>query len=252
MYRTAVFAWLLVAALAAACAGDEPEAEKPLDLEGVWTIVGHHAPGVAGMSEMDADDWRGQTLRLTPRRATTLRAQCDAPGYTPRLVPRDSFLAAEYRLSPGALGRAGLPERVTVLEVTCGGVPWPAIGGRLIGIGADRALTPWDGIFFELTRDSDFRAVGQEPGWLLEIRHPREMRLITDYGADTTVAPLPAAVTDSATGARSYHASTGAHDLRVEIQPTACNDVMSGESYETTVTVTLDGRAHHGCGGPLP
>ena len=64
--------------------------------------------------------------------------------------------------------------------------------------------------------------------------------------------PVPAAVTDSATGARTYHATTEAHDLRIEIHPTACNDVMSGESYETTVTVTLDGRAYHGCGGPLP
>ena len=33
------------------------------------------------------------------------------------------------------------------------------------------------------------------------------------------------------------------------IQPTACTDAMSGESYETTVTITLDGRAYHGCGG---
>ena len=126
------------------------------------------------------------------------------------------------------------------------------MGGRLIGIGADRALAPWDGVFFELTRETDFRAVGQEPGWLLEIRNGREIRLITDYGADTAVTPVPPAGTDSATGARTYHAVTGAHDLQVLIQPAACTDAMSGEPYETTVTVTLDGRANHGCGGPLP
>jgi uncharacterized membrane protein len=125
------------------------------------------------------------------------------------------------------------------------------MGGRLIGIAADRALAPWDGIFFELSRDSDFRAVGQEPGWLIEIRHGRDMLLITDYGADTAVAPVPRVETDSATGARTYHAM-GARDLRVLIQPTACIDAMSGEPYETTVTITLDGREYHGCGGPLP
>ena len=226
--------------------------DRPLDLEGVWTIVGHHTPGVAAMSEADAEDWRGQTLRLTPSRASTPRAQCDAPGYAPHLVPRDSFLAAEYKLPGDALRRAGLPERVTVLEVSCGSVPWTVIGGRLIGIDADRALAPWDGIFFELTRESDFRAVGQEPGWLLEMRHGGQIRLITGYGADTVIAPTPPVETDSATHARNYHAVTGARDLRLLIQPAACTDVMSGEAYETTVTVTLDGRAYQGCGGPLP
>ena len=204
------------------------------------------------MSEVDAEDWRGQTLRIMPSRASTPRAHCDAPGYAPHLVPRDSFLAAEYKLPGDALRRAGLPERMTVLEVTCGGITWSAIGGRLIGIGADRALAPWNGIFFELTRESDFRAVGQEPGWLLELKHSGQIRLVADYGNDTVVAPTPPAETDSATQARTYHAVAGARDLRVLIQPTACTDAMSGEPYETTVTVTLDGRAYHGCGGPLP
>ena len=240
---------LLCAALACGEAGDEP---APLDLEGVWTVVGHHAPGVADMSEVDAEDWRGQMIRLTPARAMTARAHCDAPGYAPHLVRRDSFLAAEYKLPDDALRRAGLPDRVTVLEVSCGGIPWATMGGRLIGIEADRALAPWNGIFFEVARESDFRAVGQEPGWLLEIRHARELRLITDYGADTVVAPVPPIETDPATGSRTYHAVTAARDLRVLIQPTACTDAMSGEPYETTVTVTLDGRAYHGCGGPLP
>jgi hypothetical protein len=251
MRRIAVSVFLLLPCGALACgeARDEP---PPLDLEGVWTVIGHHASGVAGMSEVNAEDWRGQTLRLTPVRAVSGGTRCEAPQYARRLLARDSFLAAEYRLPADALRRAGLPERVTVLEVSCGGVPWAAPGGRLIGIDPDRALAPWDGIFFELARDSDFRAVGQEPGWLLEIRHAREMRLITDYGADTAVAPVPPAGIDSASGARTYHATAGARDLQVLIQPTACTDAMSGEAYETTVTITLDGRAYHGCGGPLP
>ena len=176
-------------------------------------MVGHHAPAWRE-SEVDAEDWRGQTVRLTQARAVSGGTRCDAPRYAPRLVPRDSFLAAEYKLPAGALRRAALPERVTVLEVSCGGAPWSALGGRLIGIGTDRVLAPWDGVFFELTRDSDFLAVGQEPGWLLEIRHTREMRLITDYGADSAVAPVPPAGIDSATGAGTYHAVTEAHDFR--------------------------------------
>lgn len=239
------------AALACRDARDEPAVE-PVNLQGVWTVVGHHAPGVAAMSELEAAEWRGRTVRLTAAHAVSEGIGCDAPRYAPRLVARDSFLAAEYRLPAGALRRAGLPERLTVLEVSCGGVPWGAMGSRLIGIEADRALAPWNGIFFELTRDTDFRAVGQEPGWLLEIRKGREIRLITDYGADTAFTPVPPVRTDSATGAHTYHAVTEAHDLEVLIRPAACTDAMSGEPYVTTVTVTLDGRAYHGCGGPLP
>ena len=246
-----VSVFLLLPCGALAC-GEKRDEMKPLDLEGVWTVVGHHAPGVAGMSQLDAEDWQGQTVRLTPVRAVSGGARCDAPQYARHLLARDSFLAAEYKLPADALRRAGLPERMTVLEVSCGGAPWSAMGGRVIGIGADRALAPWDGMFFELTRDTDFRAVGQEPGWLLEIRKAQEMRLITDYGADTAVTPVPPGQTDTATGARTYHAVTEAHDLQVLIHPTGCTDAMSGESYETTVTITLDGRAYHGCGGPLP
>lgn len=68
----------------------------------------------------------------------------------------------------------------TVLEVSCSRALWAAIGGGLIGIDVDRALIPWDGVFFELARDRDFRAVGQEPGWQLEIRKGKKIRFTYD------------------------------------------------------------------------
>lgn len=233
-------------------AGRIPEVPGPVDLEGLWTVVGHHAPGTATMTGAEAEWWRGRTVRLTPAGAAAAGERCDAPGYAARVVARDSFLAAEFRLTPPALGRAGLPDHLTVLDVSCGGVPWPAMGGRLLGIGPDRALAPWNGLFFELEREADFRARGQEPGWLLEIHRGREIRFIADYGADTTITPVPPVETDSATGARRYVAMTDSYDLRILIQPDSCTDVMSGERYETTVTVTRDGRPYPGCGGPLP
>jgi hypothetical protein len=246
---------LLLACLSAgACrdAGEAPAPEVPLDLTGSWTIVGHHLPGVSAMSEADAARWRGRTLRLGEAAAAGGGDPCASPSYTTRIVPRDSLLTTEYRLTSDKLSRAGLAERVTVLDVSCAGEPWPAMGGRLIGIGADRALAPWDGVFFELARDDDYRAVGQEPGWQLAIEGSRQIRFIYDYGADTALTPVPAAARDSATGALTYHATTEAHDLRVVLTPSPCTDAMSGQPYETTVTVALDGRTYHGCGGPLP
>lgn len=253
MRRIPVTIVMLLLSTLPACrdARQKAEVPGPVNLVGVWTVVGHHAPGTAAMTGAEAERWRGRTVRLTPAGAASAGARCDAPGYTARVVARDSFLAADFRLAPSAVGRAGLPEHVTVLDVSCGGVPWPAMGGRLLGIGPDRALAPWNGLFFELEREADFRALGQEPGWLLEIRG-REIRFIADYGADTTITPVPPVETDSATGARRYHAMTEPHDLRILIQPDSCTDAMSGEAYETTVTVTRDGRPYHGCGGPLP
>lgn len=92
----------------------------------------------------------------------------------------------------------------------------------------------------------DYRAVGQEPGWTLEIDEDRWLRFIGDYGATTILAPVPAAA-DSA-GARVLHAVTDGHDLRVVVLPGPCEDVMSGEPFPDRVEVTVDGVALAGCG----
>ena len=136
-------------------------------------------------------------------------------------------------------------------EVSCGGAPWSALGARLLEIDRDRALTPWDGVFFELARDRDFRAVGQEPGWQLEIRQGAEMRFTYDYGKGTAVTPAARASVNSSTGTRTYHAVAEANDLRVEIVPVVRTDAMSGKPFAATVTVTLGGRSFRGCGENL-
>ena len=110
---------------------------------------------------------------------------------------------------------------------------------------------PWDGVFFELARDRDFRAVGQEPGWQLEIRMGSEMRFTYDYGKGSAVTPAARAVLDARTGTRSFHARTESNDLRIEIVPVKCEDAMSGKPYPATVTVTLNDRSFRGCGEPL-
>jgi hypothetical protein len=52
---------------------------------------------------------------------------------------------------------------------------------------------------------ADFRAVGNEPGWHLEIREGRRILLATDYGASRVELPLPEAV---ASGMRTSAALT--------------------------------------------
>ena len=98
-------------------------------------------------------------------------------------------------------------------------------------------------------RGIDFRAVGQEPGWYLEIDDGKWMRLFYDYAERQATTPVPVPVTNG--GTTTYDAVTEAHRLRVIIEERECSDTMSGERFPRTVTVTLDGRSLRGCGRPL-
>lgn len=220
------------------------------DLTGIWTVIGHHMPGISAMTDADAAAWHGQTVRLTTAEAISPGTHCDQPTYATRTVARDSLLAGEFDLPPGSLTPLASLERLILLEVSCDGAPWAAMGGRLIQIDADLALAPWDGVFFELERNHDFRAAGQEPFWRLEIAKGKEIRFM-HVGKPDVVTPVPRHTTDRVTGARVFHATTEATDLRVVIEPTPCTDVMSGKLFETTVTVTLNKQTYLGCGGPL-
>lgn len=229
---------------------DTLTAPSPADLRGTWTVVRHHIPGISAMTNAEANTWHGNTLRLTTTEAIFGDRRCDKPTYNTRTV-ESSFLATEYKLPPGSLKPLVSQERLTLFEVSCGGTPWMAMGVRLIAIDANHALAPWDGVFFELQRDRDFHAAGQEPFWRLEIAKGKEIRF-TRVGSADVVTPVPKSTTDPQTGARIYHAITEANDLRVAIAPTACTDVMSGKSFEATVTITLNGQTYSGCGGEAP
>ena len=73
----------------------------------------------------------------------------------------------------------------------------------------------------------------------------------TQVGKPDVMAPVPISTTDRVTRARVFHAITEANDLRLVIESTPCTDVMSGNLFETTVTVSLNNQTYHGCGGPL-
>lgn len=220
-------------------------------LTGIWTVVGHHIPGISAMSDAEATRRHGETLRLTPTEALSSGSHCDDPTYETRTAKRDAFLATEYRLPPGSLKPLSSLERIALLEVSCQGGTWAAMGGRLIAIDSLRALAPWDGVFFELERDHDFHAAGQEPFWRLEIAKGNSIRFVRLGEADV-LTPAPRPAKDPRTGAVVYHAITDANELRVVIDQTPCADVMSGKPFATTVTVALNGGTYRGCGERVP
>jgi heat shock protein HslJ/uncharacterized membrane protein len=220
-------------------------------LLGIWTVVGHHSPGVSAMSDGQAKSHYGESLRLTANSAISAGSRCNDPGYVPNRVVPDDFLAERFKLAPGSLKPLAGKSQMQVLEVQCDGRLWAALGGSLIELDRNRALAPRDGVFFELARDRDFRAIGQEPGWQLEIRTGSEMRFTYDYGKGSAVTPAARAQLDARTGTRTLHATSEANDLRVEIVPVRCEDSMSGKPFPATVTVTLNDRGFRGCGENL-
>ena len=118
----------------------------------------------------------------------------------------------------------------------------------MIQIDKNRSLVLWNGVFFELARDRDFRAVGQEPFWGLQIEKGKELRFTYALGKQNASTPAPVPTIDQISGTNDYHAVIKANNLRVVIKPIRCLDVMSGRPFEKTVTVTHNGQIYQGCG----
>ncbi len=93
----------------------------------------------------------------------------------------------------------------------------------------------------------DFRAVGQEPGWLLDIHRERRIVLLADYGESLTEFPLTPPLSPQE-GATRYETQTQGKTLVITIRRAPCQDAMSGEAYPSTVEVAIDGRTLSGCG----
>ena len=107
----------------------------------------------------------------------------------------------------------------------------------------DYRAVPWEAAKLS---GADFRAVGNEPGWVLILKGDR-LVLETDYGNRRIDATLPKPVTDPETRTTRWQTQ----DLTLELTPGPCFDAMSGERFETRVTVHLPGQTLHGCGRPL-
>jgi uncharacterized membrane protein len=96
-------------------------------------------------------------------------------------------------------------------------------------------------------RGVSFRAIGQEPGWLLEIATGTEILLVLDYGQSRTsyayVEPE-----DSPELRQTRYRIGG---LVILIEEKHCQDTMSGEEFAATVTISINDRRLSGCGRAL-
>jgi uncharacterized membrane protein len=94
-----------------------------------------------------------------------------------------------------------------------------------------------------------FRAIGQEPGWLLEITNGEEILLVTNYGENRQNLPYVDPIVYQKERRTEYVLDS--YSTTIEIRGEHCTDSMSGESFEVTVTLFLQGRKLQGCGRAL-
>jgi uncharacterized membrane protein len=98
-------------------------------------------------------------------------------------------------------------------------------------------------------RGVSFRAIGQEPPWLLEITNGEKFLLVTSYGQTSTAYPYVEPQINQQQRRTVY--TVKEQDFEVVIEGKDCSDIMSGEKFDVSVFITLHGKQFRGCGRAL-
>jgi hypothetical protein len=161
--RAAIAAAAAASIVAAGCAppagqnstrGPTTRAEVPT-VFGDWIIVGHRIPGTSALNDDDARQWHGRVFHYAAGVASSIADTCASPSYRRRIVPADSLLGVGFHTTLEALEWPDtVGQKFAITEVTCGGESWSAPGAVLIWVTPDKPFTPWDGVFFQLERDT--------------------------------------------------------------------------------------------------
>jgi membrane-bound inhibitor of C-type lysozyme len=94
-----------------------------------------------------------------------------------------------------------------------------------------------------------FRALGQEPGWVVELQDDDRMIVSMDYGE--TELELRDVTRSEEEDGFTLTGHSGGRDVLLHARNERCQDVMSGERFEMTVTMTVNGDQLNGCGRTL-
>ncbi len=98
-------------------------------------------------------------------------------------------------------------------------------------------------------RGVSFRAIGQEPHWLLEITDGEKILLVTGYGQKRTIYPYVEPEVNQQQRRTVF--SVKDQNLEVVIEGKDCSDIMSGEKFAVSVFITLNDKQFKGCGRAL-
>lgn len=121
--------------------------------------------------------------------------------------------------------------------------------GSMAEVPADKAVnagaaTVWD---MASRRGVGFRALGQEPGWLVEVDRGTTpaMRVVLDHGQRELLVEHSEELPD---GGGFAGATAKGEAVVLRITRVACQDTMSGEAFEATALLHVEGMVLGGCG----
>jgi len=165
----------------------------------------------------------------------------EATVFSPQILGADSLTLPQTEVASGARYAAGAS-----VFWSRGGVATFEIRGQSF---VDCTSNPGAARSAESrSRGATFRALGNEPSWVLEIS-PQQLTLTTELGTRRTEFPHRDPMV---AGARTiYRSFAGTQELVVAIDRVPCNDTMSGELFDNTVAVTLESTTLYGCGRNL-
>ena len=106
--------------------------------------------------------------------------------------------------------------------------------------------SPWENAKL---RGVAFRAIGQEPSWFLEITEDESIYLFRGSGETGKRLTFREPMVDKELRLTVF--TYPDESLEVRIQGKPCTDIMSGEQFSVSVTVTVEDEVLHGCGRAL-
>lgn len=100
-------------------------------------------------------------------------------------------------------------------------------------------------------RGVSYRAVGQEPPWILDIHRANGFLLSTGYEGNEARFPYTEPESNGAERSARYRSELDGEQISITIRGEPCHDSMSGEAFSSRVEVEWRGQTLRGCGRAL-
>lgn len=117
--------------------------QKNVDVLGTWTLTKVlDSAEITAMDDQEAARLVGRTLVIRPDKIVMVGEDCDEADFERHREPAAKYVRENYH---APVGRLGLPDSVTVVNLGC---------TEALLKGSGRIVVFWDGFFYDATRQS--------------------------------------------------------------------------------------------------
>lgn len=208
-----------------------------------FTACRTNAPDPAPTTGTRSSTLQAQVWKCADGTAIQTRNLSTPPAVTLRAV-------GETRTLPQIRAASGVRyEDATMLFWTKGdGATFQRKPGMATECREDRALSLLEDA---RARGITFRAVGNEPGWLLEIGPENRVMFEDGYGSMRVVFQSLTPRNNAQPGITIYENTSSAYLMKITLRQQTCADTMSEETFTHTVDIEVEGAKRRGCGQEL-